>query len=120
MRPPVWPIAAAAAGVYLVRAAFTLTFPVNLTGYHSITAAVGAALLGAATAATATRHPTIRIAISLILIPGYALVVDVTTIGYLTAAYTTTLIWWHLTVTAHTLRDATPDGHPLTRWLAKT
>jgi hypothetical protein len=119
MRPPVWPIAAAAAGVYLVRAAFTLSFPVNLTGNPSIVAAIGAALLGAATAATATRHLGIRVAISLILVPGYALVVAVPTIGYLTAAYTATLIWWHLAATSHTVRDAAPD-HVLTRWLAKT
>lgn len=118
MRPPVWPIAAAAAGVYLVRAAFHLSFPVNLTGYHSIVAAVGAALLGAATAATATRNLAIRVAIGLILVPGYVLIVTPSTIGYLTAAYTAALIWWHLTVTAHTLRDATTDG-PLSRWLAK-
>ena len=118
MRPPVWPIAAAAAGVYLVQAAYTLSFPVNLTGYDSVIAALGAALLGAATAATATRSLAIRIAISLILVPGYALIVTPTTIGYLTAAYTATLIWWHLTATARTLRDALPN-HPLTRWFAK-
>jgi hypothetical protein len=119
MRPPIWPVAAAIAGVYLVRAAYTLTFPTDLTGFPGLTAAIGAALLGTATAATVTRHLGIRLAISLILVPGYALVVAVTTIGYLTAAYTAALLWWHLAATAHTLRDATPD-HPLTRWLAKT
>ena len=119
MRPPIWPIAAAAAGVYLVRAAYTLTFPTNLTGFPGLTAAIGAALLGAATAATATRHLGIRIAVSLILVPGYALVVDVTTIGYLTATYVAALIWWHLAATTHTLREAAPDN-PLSRWLAKT
>jgi hypothetical protein len=118
MRPPVWPIAAAAAGVYLVRAAFTLSFPVDLTGYHSIIVAIGAALLGMATTATATGNLAIRIAISLILVPGYALIVTPSTIGYLTAGYTAALIWWHLAVTALTLRDALPD-HALTRWLAK-
>ena len=119
MHPPVWPIVAAATGVYLVRAAYTLTFPVDLTSYPGAIAAIGAGLLGAATAATATRHLGIRVATSLILVPGYALVVAVTTIGYLTAAYTATLIWWHLALTAHTLREATPHL-PLTRWLSKT
>jgi hypothetical protein len=35
---------------------------------------------------------------------------------YLTAAYTAVLIWWHLTATAHTMRDTLPDGHLLARW----
>jgi hypothetical protein len=119
MRPPIWPIAAAGAGVYLVRSAYTLTFPTDLIGFPGLTAAIGAALLGAATAATATRYLWIRAATSLILVPGYALVVAVTTIDYLTGAYTAVLIWWHLTATAHTVRNATPDGHPLARWLAR-
>ena len=118
MRPPIWPIAAAAAGVYLVRSAYTLTFPTNFTGLVGLTAAIGAAAIGAATAATATRHLGTRLAIGVILIPGFALVVAVRTIGYLTAAYTIALIWWHLTATARTLGDAAPDN-PLTRWLAK-
>ncbi len=119
MRPPIWAIAAAAAGVYLVRAAYTLTFPTNLTGLPGLTAAIGAALLGAATAATVTRHLGTRLAIGVILIPGFALVVAVRTIGYLTVAYTIALIWWHLAAAARTLRDAAPDN-PVTRWLAKT
>jgi hypothetical protein len=73
---------------------------------------------GAATAATATRYLWIRAATGLILVPGYALVVAVTTIDYLTGAYTAVLIWWHLTATGHTVRNAAPD-HLLTRWLAK-
>jgi hypothetical protein len=72
MRPPLWPIAAAAASLYLVRSAYTLTFPTNLTDSPGLTAAFGAALLGAATATTAARHLRIRIAGSVILIPGYA------------------------------------------------
>ncbi|GGK99484.1 Hsp70 family protein [Mangrovihabitans endophyticus] len=119
MRPPLWAIAAAATGVYLVRAAYTLTFPVNLTGFPTLTATIGAALLAAGTAATASRHLAIRAAISLILVPGYALVVTVNTIGYLTATYTATLTGWHLATTMHTLREALPDN-PLTRWLTKT
>ncbi|UQU66784.1 hypothetical protein COUCH_11170 [Couchioplanes caeruleus] len=118
MRPPVWPIAAAVAGVYLVRSAYTLTFPTNLTGVVGLTAAIGAALLGAATAATATRHLALRIAISVIVVPGYALVVAVRTIGYLAAAYVITLIWWHLAATAHTAREAAPDN-AFTRWLTR-
>ncbi len=119
MRPPIWAVAAATAGVCLVRSAYTLSFPTDLTGLPGLTAATGAALLGAATAATATRHLGIRVATGLILVPGYALVVDVTTIGYLTAAYIVALLWWHLVATAQTLREAAPD-HPLTRWLTKT
>ncbi len=119
MRPPIWPIAAAAAGAYLVRAAYTLTFPTNLTGAPGLTAAIGAALLGAATAATVTRHVGIRIAIGIILVPGYALIVTVPTIGYLTATYVAALIWWHLAASAHTVREAAPDN-PLTQWIART
>jgi hypothetical protein len=118
MRPPLWPIAAAAIGVYLVRSAYTLTFPTDLTGYPELTAAIGAALLGAATATTATRNLGIRVAVSLILVPGYALVVTVNTIGYLTATYVAALAWWHLAAAIHTVREAAPDN-PLTRWLAK-
>jgi hypothetical protein len=119
MRPPIWPIAAAAAGVYLVRAAYTLTFPTNLTGAPGLTAAIGAALLGAATAAIVTRHVGIRIAIGIILVPGYALIVTVPTIGYLTATYVAALIWWHLAASAHTVREAAP-ANPLTQWIART
>ena len=119
MRPPVWPIAAAAVGVYLVRSAYTLTFPADLTGFPGITAAIGAVLLGVATASTATRNLGIRVAVSLILVPGYALVVTVNTIGYLTATYVAALAWWHLAAAVHTVREAAPDN-PLTRWLAKT
>jgi len=50
--------------------------------------------------------------------PGLRLVVDVSTIGYLTGAYAATLLWWHLAAAARALRQAAPD-HPLTRWLAK-
>ncbi|GGK99444.1 hypothetical protein [Mangrovihabitans endophyticus] len=118
MRPPVWPIAVAAAGVYLVRAAYTLTFPNDLTGMPGLTAALGAALLGAATAATVTRHLGIRIAVMLILVPGYALVVTVNTIGYLTATYAAALAWWHLAAATHTVREAAPNN-PVTRWLTR-
>ncbi|MFC7279104.1 hypothetical protein ACFQS1_34515 [Paractinoplanes rhizophilus] len=118
MRPPIWPIAAAGAGVYLVRAAYTLTFPTDLIGFPGLTAALGAALLGVATAATVTRHLGIRIAVMLILVPGYALVVTVNTIGYLTATYVVALVWWHLAAAAHTVREAAPDN-PVTRWLAR-
>lgn len=118
MRPPLWPIATAAAGVYLTRAAYTLTFPTDITGLHGLTAAIGAALLGAATAATVTRHLGIRIAIMLILIPGYTLVVTVNTISYLTTTYVAVLAGWHLTAATHTLREAAPDN-PVTRWLTR-
>ena len=74
MRPPIWPIATAAAGVYLTRSAYTLTFPTNITGNHGIVPAIGAAALGAATATTVTRLPWIRAATGAVLVPGYALV----------------------------------------------
>jgi hypothetical protein len=61
----------------------------------------------------------VAIAISLILVFGYVMIVAVTTIGYVTAASTAALLWWHLAATAHTVRDATRD-HPLTGWLVKT
>jgi hypothetical protein len=43
MRARIWPNAAAA-GNYLFQAAYTLTFPTDLTGYPGLTAAIGAAL----------------------------------------------------------------------------
>ena len=55
----------------------------------------------------------------LILVPGYALVVTVNTIGYLTATYVAALAWWHLAAATHTVREAAPDN-PVTRWLART
>lgn len=119
MRPPLWPIAAAATGVYLIHSAYTLTFPTNLTDMEGLTAAIGAALLGAATASTVTRNLGIRVAVSLILIPGYALVVTVNTVNHLTTTYIAALAWWHLAATADTIREAAPDN-PITRWLAKT
>jgi hypothetical protein len=119
MRPPLWPIAAAATGVYLVRSAYTLTFPTDLTGLDGLTAAIGAAAIGTATASTVTRNLGIRVAVSIILIPGYALVVTVDTVGYLTATYVAALAWWHLAAAAHTVREAAPNN-PVTRWLART
>jgi hypothetical protein len=120
MRPPVWPIAAAAAGVYLTRSAFTLTFPTNLTGYYGIIAAIGGAALGAGTAATVTRQPWIRAATGAVLVPGYALVVTVNTITYLATAYVAALIWWHLAATASTLHDAIPDSPGMIRrWIGR-
>jgi hypothetical protein len=116
--PPLWPIAAAAAGVYLVRSAYTLTFPTDLTGLDGLAAAIGAAVLGAATASTITRNLGIRVAISLILKLIYALIVTVNTVGYLTATYVAALAWWHLTAAAHTVREAAPNN-PVTRWLAR-
>ncbi|WP_328468881.1 hypothetical protein OHA21_00300 [Actinoplanes sp. NBC_00393] len=120
MHPPIWPIVTAATGVYLVQAAYTLTFPVNFTGNYVVVAAAGAAILGVATAATVTRHLGIRIAIGLILVPGYALIVTVPTMGYLTIAYIAALLWWYSTATADTVRAATPHDHPVTRWLPKS
>lgn len=118
MRPPTWPIAVAVIGVCLVRAAYTLTFPTGLIGFPGLTAAIGAAALGAATAATVTRHLGIRLAVGVVLVPGYALVVTVSTIDYLTATYVAALAWWHLAATTDTIREAAPDN-PLTRWLSR-
>jgi hypothetical protein len=103
VRPPVIPVALAALGVYLQRAAGTLTFPVDLIGTPGFAQTIGASLLGVATAITATRHLIIRVITAIILGIGYGLVSSVSTVQYLTIAYIVVLVWWAITTTAVTM-----------------
>ncbi|MEV7628840.1 hypothetical protein [Actinoplanes sp. NPDC089786] len=119
MRPPIWPIALAAAGTFLVRWAYTTTVVRSEFPFLYGIAAIGAAALGAATAATVTRQRWAQVTTGLILTPGYALLVTVHTIRYLTITYIAALIWWHLTATLRTLRDATPETFRLSRLIGK-
>jgi hypothetical protein len=115
--PPVVAIALAAAGVYLERAALTLTFPVDVVGMPGLAQAGGAVLLGIATAMTVTRQPLLRVLTGFILGIGYAMVSTAATVHYTTAAYIVVLAWWALTTTAVTVSAATPQiAALLKRW----
>jgi hypothetical protein len=118
LRPPAAAIALATVGIYLIRSAFTLTIPTNLIGFPGAIAAAGGALLGLATAGTATRQPLIRAITGCVLALGYALVTTVTTAPYLTITYITALIWWTLSATIRTIQYATPGATTtIRRWL---
>jgi hypothetical protein len=108
--PPVLAIALAAAGAFLQRAAFTYTFPADLTPAPGPLQITGAVLLGIATALTATRQPLLRLITAVILGSGYALVSSVHTIEYLTWAYIAVLLWWAATTTIGTITAATPQA----------
>ncbi|SDZ21732.1 hypothetical protein SAMN05444365_107121 [Micromonospora pattaloongensis] len=89
-RPAILPAAIATGGIYLMRAALTLTPPVDLTGMPSLVGSAGAALLGIATALTASRSRTIRTITAPGLAIGYAIVFTSNTssaliVGYLVA-----------------------------------
>ncbi|GGN93839.1 hypothetical protein GCM10010112_82550 [Actinoplanes lobatus] len=114
-RPPVTAIAVGAAGVYLQRAADTLTFPADLA-MPGLVQAVGAAMLGVATALIATRSTLLRIITGIILATGYVLVTDVTTHHYLTIAYTIVLAWWAATTATVTVTAAIPQA---AGWLSR-
>jgi hypothetical protein len=119
--PPTLAIAAGASGVYLMRSAFTSSFPTSLTGSPATITAVGAAMLGAATAFTATRQPLIRAVTGGILALGYALVGNLDTARYLTITYIAVLIWWALTTTARTIHYALPGTTKnLNGWLSRS
>jgi hypothetical protein len=116
-RPPVTPIAVAALGVLLQWASLTMTFPANVLGMPGLLQAVGAALLGAATAFTITRQPLLRVITAVILGIGYALLTNAWTTAYMTNAYSVALAWWALTVAFTTLTTATPQvGAWIKRW----
>ena len=108
LRPPILPIAVAAAGIYLLRSSYAYSFPTNLIGFRGVIAVIGAALIGFATAATATRQSMIRVGTGALLALGYAFLADPSTAPYLTVIYVIALLWWVLTVTARTLREAVP------------
>ncbi|WP_157748228.1 Hsp70 family protein [Micromonospora echinaurantiaca] len=107
-RPAITHVAIATAGIFLMRAALTLTTPVDLTGMPGLAGSAGAALVGVATALTASRSRTIRTITAPGLAIGYALVFTHDTTTALTIGYLIALTWWGIRLTAQTLRLAFP------------
>ncbi|WP_406045942.1 hypothetical protein OG799_16565 [Micromonospora sp. NBC_00898] len=107
-RPAITHTVTAAAGIFLMRAALTLTTPVDLTGMPGLAGSVGAALLGVATTLTASRSRVIRTITAPGLAIGYALVFSYDTSSALIVGYLIALTWWGIRLTAHTLRLAFP------------
>lgn len=115
-RPAILHAAIATTGIYLMRAALTLTPPVDVTGMPGLLASAGAALIGVATALTATRNRTTRAITAPGLAIGYAIVVTYDTNSALIIGYLIALTWWATRLTAHTLRLAFPaTGRALRR-----
>lgn len=107
-RPAATHAAIAASGVFLMRAALTLTPPVDLTGVPGLIGSAGAALLGVATAVTASRSRAVRTIAAPGLAIGYALVFTSDTSSPLIVGYLVALTWWGVRLTAQTLRLAFP------------
>ncbi|MBO4210819.1 hypothetical protein, partial [Micromonospora echinofusca] len=106
---PAWThVLTAAAGMFLMRAALTLSTPVDLIDMPGIAGSLGAALLGIATALTASRNRTIRAITAPGLAIGYALVFSYDTSSALIVGYLIALTCWSIRLTAHTLRLALP------------
>lgn len=117
-RPAVVHAAIAAVGVYLMRAALTLTPPVDLTGMPGLAGSVGAALVGIATALTASRNRAIRVITAPGLGIGYAIVFTSDTSSAIIIGYIAAVTWWAVALTAHTLRLAFPGtGSAVRRFL---
>ncbi|MBO4161369.1 Hsp70 family protein [Micromonospora antibiotica] len=115
-RPAITHAATAAAGIWLIRAAYTLSTPIDLTGMPGLASTIGAALLGTATALTVSRTRTIRLITAPGLTLGYALVISYNTHSALIIGYLVALTWWGLRLTADTLRLAFPHtGNALHR-----
>ncbi|MFI1995644.1 hypothetical protein [Actinoplanes sp. NPDC020271] len=117
--PPVSAIALAAAGVFIEQLAFS-TSPTYLFNMAGLFQTAGAAMLGAATAFTATRQPLLRGIAGVILGGGYALVTGFFTARYLTIAYIVVLVWWAVTTTATTITASTSIGALFRRLLPPT
>lgn len=109
-RPAVLHTATAGIGIYLMRAALTITAPVDLTGMPGLVGSVGAALLGVATALTASRSRTLRTVTAPGLAIGYAVVFTSNTSSALIVGYLVALTWWASRLAAHTLRLAYPHA----------
>lgn len=109
-RPAIMPAAIATVGIYLMRAALTLTPPVDLTGMPGLVGSAGAALLGIATALTASRSRTIRTITAPGLAIGYAIVFTSNTSSALIIGYLVALTWWGAHLAAHTLRLTYPTA----------
>jgi hypothetical protein len=116
-RPAILHAALATTGMYLMRAALTITAPVDLTGMPGLIGSAGAALLGVATALTASRTRTIRTVTAPGLGIGYAIVFTNDTNGALIVAYLVALTWWGIRLTAQTLRLAFPTAGAVLRRL---
>lgn len=115
-RPAILHAAIGTTGIYLMRAALTITPPVDVTGMPGLIASAGAALIGVATALTASRSHTIRAITAPGLAIGYAIVVTYDTNSALIVGYLVALTWWAIQLTAHTLRLAFPaTGQALRR-----
>ncbi|MFI7578243.1 Hsp70 family protein [Micromonospora sp. NPDC049497] len=116
-RPAITRTITAAAGIFLMRAALTITTPVDLTGMPGLAGSLGAALLGAATALTASRSRVTRAITAPGLAIGYALVFSSNTSSALIVGYLIALTWWAIRLTTHTLRLAFPHVTAVVRRL---
>ncbi|MFF0372533.1 hypothetical protein [Micromonospora sp. NPDC005087] len=105
-RPAITHAITATAGIYLMRAALTLTTPISTNNIAGIAGSIGAALVGIATALTMSRSRTIRAITAPGLAIGYALVFTIDTTSALIVGYLAALTWWGIRLTAHTLRLA--------------
>ncbi|MFC6568619.1 hypothetical protein [Actinoplanes utahensis] len=114
--PPVLPIALATVGVYAQWTVYTTRHLPYLNFAFGLLEIGGAALLGVATALTATRQPLLRIIAAVILGVGYVLVADVSTTGYLTIAYTVLLAWWAITTAVATMMTGSTG---ISAWLTR-
>ncbi|MET7710366.1 hypothetical protein [Micromonospora sp. NPDC005413] len=108
-RPAITHAITATAGIYLMRAALTLTTPISTNTIAPIAGSIGAALVGIATALTMSRNRTIRAITAPGLAIGYALVFTIDTNSALIVGYLAALTWWSIRLTAHTLRLAFPQ-----------
>ncbi|OON28438.1 Hsp70 family protein [Micromonospora sp. DH13] len=108
-RPAITHAVTATAGIFLMRAALTITTPVDLTGMPGLVGSLGAALLGTATALTATRTRLARTITAPGLAIGYALVFTYNTNSALIAGYLIALTWWGIRLTTNTLQLAFPN-----------
>ncbi|MGC1209798.1 MAG: Hsp70 family protein [Micromonospora sp.] len=109
-RPAAVHAAIATTGIFLMRAALTLTPPVDLTGMPGLAGSTGAALLGVATALTASRSRAVRTVAAPGLAIGYALVFTSDTSGPLIVGHLFALTWWGVRLAAQTLRLAFPTA----------
>ncbi|WP_328853284.1 Hsp70 family protein [Micromonospora globbae] len=116
-RPAITYALIAAGGIFLMRAALTLTTPIQTNNTAGVAGSLGAALLGAAAALTASRSRLIRAITAPGLAIGYALVFSYDTSGALIVGYLIALTWWGAQLTAHTLRLAFPLDRTILRRL---
>ncbi|MFI2667852.1 Hsp70 family protein [Micromonospora carbonacea] len=108
-RPAITHTVTATAGIFLMRAALTITTPVDLTGMPGLVGSCGAALLGTATALTATRTRLARTITAPGLAIGYALVFTYNTNSALITGYLIALTCWGIRLTSNTLQLAFPS-----------